>query len=80
MLTAVNNSNNNNTNSNILFLKEQHVHVRRVGKKDTVQRKLNQQISWQIFPTIIWNISISITHPILLIVLRNYFSTWIQFF
>ena len=42
MSTAINNNNNNN--NDILFLKRQYVDVRRTGKKDIVQPKLNRKI------------------------------------
>ena len=63
MLTVVNNNNNNN---NIIFLKKQYRDVRRAGKKDIVQRKLNWEFYWQIFPTTVWNVLISITHSFII--------------
>ena len=44
-----------------LLLKKQHVDFRHAERRDIVQTKLNWEISWQIFPTIVWSIWISIT-------------------
>ena len=80
MSTAVNNNNtNNNNNNNILFLKKDYPDVH-PGKKDIVEWRLNWEMSWRIFPTIVSNISILTTHHLMLIVLRTHFSTWIHFF
>ena len=52
MSAAVNKNSNKNINNSILFLKRNYADVR-TGRKDIVQQWLNQEISWQIFPTIV---------------------------
>ena len=70
MSTAVSKSNKNN----ILFLKKNYTDVH-AWKKAVAQRRLNWEISWRIFVTIVWKTSVLITLCSLLIVLDIYFST-----
>ena len=78
--TAVNKSKTKQQQQQQHSITKKELHRCSRRKKRHSPTKVNWEIPWQIFPIIVWNISISITRRLLLIVLCTYFSTWIRFF